>query len=563
MDTSLAYVGDFSEIGQNDDLSILNNFENATLIFYSNTTEITRGEDDLILHFQFSYENGSFISDANINYNITNPTDDLIFEKMILVNESLLFNETVIWSTFNSQPEGNYTVTAVANSTTTNIYVAYSSFNLTVLPTGRVRMYFPNNPSILQRNTNNNVRIFIVNIGGSTVTNVSIINIEKTGTIGSVDIYIDVDELVIGDGETFDRTITFNPETYLYKKYSFTFSYRTIDEPGTQIIGSSDPLEIIVPPYIQISIPDIPDNATIGELFTITYKVTNSEGDPLYILPNVRCDEIEFEEGLFTTSIRITNGSHQLEIQGTPFESGVTTVWFSVDLEWTTIGENKWYSLLVPTVLETIIIYPAETTNGWPNPAFIYSMIFVAMFAGIAYFSRDVIKGLAQRVRQPSMRHFPEVTYLLDTVILDGSNIAWEEKSMSDKPKISNIEAMINRLSQTNFKKIITVADAALRYQIDNQRRLDKLVKDGAVKMLPARVDGDKFILRLAEEENAMIVSNDMFKEFREISPWIDQRRVPYTILDGEVYLHPTAARTTHELEITDEFREAIANDNS
>ena len=114
---------------------------------------------------------------------------------------------------------------------------------------------------------------------------------------------------------------------------------------------------------------------------------------------------------------------------------------------------------------------------------------------------------------------------------------------------------MINRLSKINFDKIITVADAALRYQIDNQKRLDKLVKEGAMKMLPARVDGDKFILRLAEEENAMIVSNDMFKEFREMKTWIDQRRIPYTILENEVYLHPTAVQpieVEEEEEISD-----------
>jgi len=118
-----------------------------------------------------------------------------------------------------------------------------------------------------------------------------------------------------------------------------------------------------------------------------------------------------------------------------------------------------------------------------------------------------------------------------------------------DKPKISNIENMINRLSKVNFNKIITVADAALRYQIDNQKRLDKLVKEGAMKMLPARVDGDKFILRIAEEESAMIVSNDMFKEFREMKTWIDQRRIPYTILDSEVYLHPTAVQPIEKKE--------------
>ncbi|MHA1224787.1 MAG: NYN domain-containing protein, partial [Candidatus Heimdallarchaeaceae archaeon] len=63
----------------------------------------------------------------------------------------------------------------------------------------------------------------------------------------------------------------------------------------------------------------------------------------------------------------------------------------------------------------------------------------------------------------------------------------------------------------------------------------------------------DKFILRLAEEENAMIVSNDLFKEFKEASPWIDQRRIPYTILDGEVYLHPTSAKIETEDEAKEE----------
>ncbi|MHA1446608.1 MAG: NYN domain-containing protein [Candidatus Heimdallarchaeaceae archaeon] len=146
--------------------------------------------------------------------------------------------------------------------------------------------------------------------------------------------------------------------------------------------------------------------------------------------------------------------------------------------------------------------------------------------------------------------------------MLDGSNIAWEEKNDSNKPQINNIESMINRLSRANFKKIITVADAALRYQIDEQKRLDRLVREGAMKMLPARVDGDKFILRIAEEENAMIVSNDMFKEFRESTPWIDERRIPYTILDGEVYLHPTSVLPSVEIG-SKENKERKENDNT
>ena len=38
-----------------------------------------------------------------------------------------------------------------------------------------------------------------------------------------------------------------------------------------------------------------------------------------------------------------------------------------------------------------------------------------------------------------------------------------------------------------------------------------------------------------------------MFKEFREDAPWVDERRIPYTILEGEVYLHPTAASPSQD----------------
>jgi hypothetical protein len=52
-------------------------------------------------------------------------------------------------------------------------------------------------------------------------------------------------------------------------------------------------------------------------------------------------------------------------------------------------------------------------------------------------------------------------------------------------------------------------------------------------------LDGDSFILRLSAQNGSLILTNDLFKEFREEFSWIDQRRVPYSILSGELYLHP------------------------
>ncbi|MHA2172322.1 MAG: hypothetical protein ACXAB7_20830 [Candidatus Kariarchaeaceae archaeon] len=45
--------------------------------------------------------------------------------------------------------------------------------------------------------------------------------------------------------------------------------------------------------------------------------------------------------------------------------------------------------------------------------------------------------------------------------------------------------------------------------------------------------------MRLSAQNGSLILTNDLFKEFREEFSWIDQRRVPYSILSGELYLHP------------------------
>ena len=533
------------------------NFEEALFNLTLASENITRGEDDLILYFTFSYDNLTYIPDSTIYYNISNPFEEFVFGRELIVNTSDTFNETVIWSTFNGQDAGEYLVTAIANSTTTDVYIETRTFQLYILPDGKVKMYFSSNPAILERNQNNDVECIITNTGGSTITNVTITNeIHKTGTEGSISRSIKIPELTLVEGQVVKGNISFFPETYLYQKHSFAITYQIIDKPDTSLAYLSDPLEIIVMPNITIDQYTIPVNATIDETYRLTYSLNNYEGVSLFIRPYAKTQNDSYVSFDLSDdeSIEVTAGYHFFSIEGDPLIEGTQFLFFRIELEWITVSETKWYCDLMSTVITFITIHPSNYESDFFNPVVVYSLIFSAIGVGILYFSRDMFRNVAKRVKKSSERTFPELTYPLDRVILDGSNIAWEEKSTVDKPKISNIENMINRLSRANFTRIITVADAALRYQIDNQKRLDKLVKEGAMKMLPARVDGDKFILRLAEEEGAMIVSNDMFKEFRDMKDWIDQRRIPYTILDGEVYLHPTAVQPVEGVEEGEEI---------
>ena len=546
-------------IGDNSQI-IYQSYENATFIFYPSIEEITRGEDDLNLTMKFSYENITLIPDSNIYYNITNTLDEKIFEETVWVNTTTEFNRTIPWQTFNGQDEGNYTINSVANSTTTTSYNITTYFTLIVPEFGQVRMFFPLNPVFLIRNQDNQVSCIISNVGGTTVTNVSVTNeITKTGTVGSITRSYSIYNLEIAEGTFHQDIIGFYPDTYLYQKHSFTITYRTIGNPDTLRVYLSDPIEIIVMPDIVVENFQLPINVTMGEKYIISTNINNSEEESLIIIPKIVCDQIIFDD---ENAISIPTGINIISISGTPLVDGASSLYFGFDLEWTTVSETKWYSILLFTQYQLIYIIPLEIPPFILQPGVFFGIVFSSLFIGLAYFSRDIIFGIVRRTRTTSSRIFPEISYPLETVILDGSNIAWEEKNNSNKPQVNNIEAMINRLSRANFKKIITVADAALRYQIDEQKRLDRLVREGAMKMLPARVDGDKFILRIAEEENAMIVSNDMFKEFRESTPWIDERRIPYTILDGEVYLHPTSVLPSVEIG-GKEKKERKENDNT
>ncbi|GAH39228.1 unnamed protein product, partial [marine sediment metagenome] len=217
-----------------DNLQIISqSFENATFDFYSNSSEITRGVDDLNLTMKFCYENNTLILDSNIYYNVSNTIGKNIFEETVWVNTTEKFNRTVPWQTFNGQEAGTFTFSAVANSTTTTTYNATSTFTLKVLDEGQVRMFFPINPAVIIRNQDNQVNCTIWNVGGITVTNVTVTNeIIKTGTDGSITRSHSINNINITEGAFYKGVIAFYPDTYLFQKHSFTITYRSLGNPG-------------------------------------------------------------------------------------------------------------------------------------------------------------------------------------------------------------------------------------------------------------------------------------------------------------------------------------------
>ena len=122
-------------------------------------------------------------------------------------------------------------------------------------------------------------------------------------------------------------------------------------------------------------------------------------------------------------------------------------------------------------------------------------------------------------------------------VVIDGANVAYEERSAGGKPKFSNLLKVRRELEEKGFEAVILV-DASLKYDIDDQEQLENLIRSQQVRQVPAGTDADYFIIQFAEQLDALIVTNDRYKDYADQHPWIPERRLPYMIVKGEVVLY-------------------------
>lgn len=130
--------------------------------------------------------------------------------------------------------------------------------------------------------------------------------------------------------------------------------------------------------------------------------------------------------------------------------------------------------------------------------------------------------------------------------VVDASNVAYAELSARGQPKVSNIVAVCRALHEKGFRTVV-IADASLRHVVDDPDQLEALMDDQDVRQAPAGTEADYFVLEVADDLHAFVVSNDGFGPYRDRYPWIEDRRVPLMIVGGEVLLHAPSLHAEHE----------------
>jgi hypothetical protein len=121
--------------------------------------------------------------------------------------------------------------------------------------------------------------------------------------------------------------------------------------------------------------------------------------------------------------------------------------------------------------------------------------------------------------------------------VVDGANVAFIELSQQGEPKVSNLTAVQRELKERGYDPIVIV-DAALRHRVDDAAQLESLIDNQTVRQAPAGTDADYFVVKMAEEMEGIIISNDQYKEYVSEHPWLEKRRVPLMIVRGQVELY-------------------------
>ena len=125
-------------------------------------------------------------------------------------------------------------------------------------------------------------------------------------------------------------------------------------------------------------------------------------------------------------------------------------------------------------------------------------------------------------------------------VIVDGSNVA--HSTEGGQPRLANTTLNMEKLRQEGYEPIV-LADAALRHQIDDAGKYERMVDAGEIRQAPAGTDADYFILSFAREMDAGVVSNDRFKDRLQAFPEARENVIRFMIVNDEVVLERRTSR--------------------
>ncbi|MHA1914469.1 MAG: NYN domain-containing protein [Promethearchaeota archaeon] len=100
-------------------------------------------------------------------------------------------------------------------------------------------------------------------------------------------------------------------------------------------------------------------------------------------------------------------------------------------------------------------------------------------------------------------------------MLVDITNILNMDKDLDGKLRVENVMKVYEAVSILGYTPQL-IADASMRYAMDNRDQYDKLVDAKIVLQSPAETKADEYILEIAREEQCYFLTNDRFQEYQK-----------------------------------------------
>jgi hypothetical protein len=119
-------------------------------------------------------------------------------------------------------------------------------------------------------------------------------------------------------------------------------------------------------------------------------------------------------------------------------------------------------------------------------------------------------------------------------IVVDGSNIAFLEKTPEGKPMLRALLSVRDTLQEMGYRPVIII-DASLQHRIDEREEMEKLIEAGEINQAPADTDADVFVLKTACDLHARIVTDDQYRDHKKRFEGVGEKRAPVMIVNGLV----------------------------
>ena len=111
-------------------------------------------------------------------------------------------------------------------------------------------------------------------------------------------------------------------------------------------------------------------------------------------------------------------------------------------------------------------------------------------------------------------------------LVVDGSNLMMRGGEPSFAALESAIQSLADQVASTVSVEITTFVDASSRHRIstDERSRFEEAINSGVITQVPAGVQADAFILEFATNNNAIVVSNDRYRDYESQHGWLREQ---------------------------------------